>query len=720
MPTPATLGRRPPARCAPTPARMPTRRQVRVCVCGLRGQARAIARQACGDAWRARSRRAGRRGEERAANQPRKNADSGTAGAVRPSLCVSRRLTACTHITLTHSCPSQPPCSSARCRPRLHPPPPPPRASPVGGVGAAVLAAAAALAAVAVATGRQRSQQLIPVLQNGPPPLAPPPSLDATTREGLLELAAASAAAARQLAAQGGAETRVAELTATADAARAALRELERKATAAARAPPSTPPRSLDALVAAAQAALSPDAAAAEARLLGAAAAAEERLLALEAGAATPADVDAAAAELAAADGALHDLLVAALPPDARATLEAAAVDAVAGAVDAACLFGPARAPLQARARAAALRAKAAQVAAALTAEGARPDASAPRLAHLRRLRDTLEAALWRADAAAAPPTLPRVKTDEAAAAASIAAGQVAAAIASVAEPEAPATPPPATPPRARSHPPGTLRLVAGAAAIPHPAKADTGGEDAHFVLATGLGCAGVADGVGGWAAEGVDPALFSRALMAGAAASLQTAAASDTEACVRTALEAGHAATAGVPGSSTAVVAAPRPGGAISVAVLGDSGFRLLRGGRLALASDPQQHAWNTPFQLGAPGSQGGDEPSAADVYDIEAAPGDILILATDGVLDNLWPAEIEGAVAASLPPADRSPNAAAAVATALVEAAATNGADQTYKSPWIMEAAAAGVLPFWMALRPRGGKQDDCTAVVAFVEEA
>jgi hypothetical protein len=37
---------------------------------------------------------------------------------------------------------------------------------------------------------------------------------------------------------------------------------------------------------------------------------------------------------------------------------------------------------------------------------------------------------------------------------------------------------------------------------IPHPAKADRGGEDAYFICERGA-CMGVADGVGGWAEVG-------------------------------------------------------------------------------------------------------------------------------------------------------------------------------------------------------------------------
>lgn len=126
-----------------------------------------------------------------------------------------------------------------------------------------------------------------------------------------------------------------------------------------------------------------------------------------------------------------------------------------------------------------------------------------------------------------------------------------------------------------------------------------------------------------------VDPALFSRALMAGAAAAVAADAAAGRAPCVRAALAAAHAATAGILGSATAVIATSQPNGTLAVAVLGDSGFRLLRGGRVAAASDAQQHAFNTPFQLAAPGAGGGDEPGAADVYEVEAAAGDVLVLA-------------------------------------------------------------------------------------------
>ena len=44
-------------------------------------------------------------------------------------------------------------------------------------------------------------------------------------------------------------------------------------------------------------------------------------------------------------------------------------------------------------------------------------------------------------------------------------------------------------------------------------------------------------------------------------------------------------------------------------------------------------------PFQLAVPGpEQYSDTCESACVYELELQPGDVIILATDGVLDNLW----------------------------------------------------------------------------------
>ena len=90
----------------------------------------------------------------------------------------------------------------------------------------------------------------------------------------------------------------------------------------------------------------------------------------------------------------------------------------------------------------------------------------------------------------------------------------------------------------------------------------------------------------------------------------------------------------------------------------LGDSGFLQLRPSAVRYSSNPQTHAFNTPFQLSivpprvlqmskAFGSGPlSDLPSAADVSSHTVNHGDVFVFATDGVWDNLPAEEVLGAV--------------------------------------------------------------------------
>jgi hypothetical protein len=110
---------------------------------------------------------------------------------------------------------------------------------------------------------------------------------------------------------------------------------------------------------------------------------------------------------------------------------------------------------------------------------------------------------------------------------------------------------------------------------------------------------------------------------------------------------------------------------------------------------------------------------------------PGDALVLATDGLLDNLWPAEILALAPAGAADVGRA-------AAALAAAAHAHSLDGEFASPYAAEAAAAAPpLSPWEAIagfagaafggKPaaepkapyRGGKRDDVTVVVGFVEE-
>lgn len=72
----------------------------------------------------------------------------------------------------------------------------------------------------------------------------------------------------------------------------------------------------------------------------------------------------------------------------------------------------------------------------------------------------------------------------------------------------------------------------------------------------------------------------------------------------------------------------------------LGDSGFIVLRDGSIVHRSKEQVHGFNTPYQLACPppGEVGlCDSPESADLSQLSVMDGDVILLATDGVFDNL-----------------------------------------------------------------------------------
>ncbi|EFN54891.1 hypothetical protein CHLNCDRAFT_135009 [Chlorella variabilis] len=229
------------------------------------------------------------------------------------------------------------------------------------------------------------------------------------------------------------------------------------------------------------------------------------------------------------------------------------------------------------------------------------------------------------------------------------------------------------------------LRLQFGVKNIPHPNKAHYGGEDAFFVSELGGGAAGIADGVGGWQESGINPADYSKSFMAtarqyleecaslypevlssgewraqqeqqaaadGAAAAAEPAptAAASSLASVgggepRTAVEALDAAhrSTRLPGSATAcVLRLDGRTGELDAANLGDSGFLVIRDGQLHFQSPAMQHFFDCPLQFGMPPDT--DYAQDAAVFSLQLQPGDAIVLATDGLLDNLPQEEIVG----------------------------------------------------------------------------
>ncbi|KAG0047942.1 Protein phosphatase PTC7 [Gryganskiella cystojenkinii] len=156
-------------------------------------------------------------------------------------------------------------------------------------------------------------------------------------------------------------------------------------------------------------------------------------------------------------------------------------------------------------------------------------------------------------------------------------------------------------------------------------------GEDAFFHVSTPSRVAlGVADGVGGWSEVGVDPALFSWALM------------DNAEAMARL-TDADHSRS-----STACILSLCKMTGTLKASNLGDSAFLLIRDNKCIYESPSQQHFWNCPYQLtvlppGYPGAKQHvmDMPKDAAQTSHQLQDGDVIVLATDGFWDNVFTKE-------------------------------------------------------------------------------
>ena len=269
--------------------------------------------------------------------------------------------------------------------------------------------------------------------------------------------------------------------------------------------------------------------------------------------------------------------------------------------------------------------------------------------------------------------------------------------------------------------------LSSGAVLVPHPDKAEKGGEDACFVLRD-QGAFGVMDGVGGWADEGVDPAAYSNTFAEKSAAAVLMGV-DDPRAVIAEAHE--HTR---VVGSATACVAvldgAPLPseendpnassGARVRIGNLGDAGAMIARGAEVVFSTPAQQHEFNCPFQLGwrefYPES---DKAEDAETFAVDCRPGDALIMGSDGLWDNVPPWEAAEVCAALMEEGKDAQDVAEAIATRAFE----HSVDEEYDSPFTVEARKNGYdVEWWEKAQGKllvGGKMDDIAVVVAFLAE-
>ena len=317
-----------------------------------------------------------------------------------------------------------------------------------------------------------------------------------------------------------------------------------------------------------------------------------------------------------------------------------------------------------------------------------------------------------------------------------------------------------------------SLRFAYGTMSLPHPDKVSTGkkghvgrkygycGEDAYFVehvgRSSGAGAGpenvdakdndetslvlGVADGVYEWRNVGIDAGAFSRGLMSSARDVVAQEGTDDPLALVSRAATHNH--ETGLKGSSTICVAVLDPVlRQLRSANLGDSGYLLLAqefdqsGGRHSVGDNfgvpshswhvryrtpLQEHEFGRPYQLGH--HENADGPEDVECASVPLDDGDILVMGSDGLFDNLHDSEIKLAAdstIASLRSQDLSlvPNptrVAISLSRRLCLLASQRAGDKSSMStPYALAATEAFDMAF------RGGKMDDITVLVVVVQD-
>ncbi|KAL9320096.1 hypothetical protein ACSQ67_011935 [Phaseolus vulgaris] len=247
------------------------------------------------------------------------------------------------------------------------------------------------------------------------------------------------------------------------------------------------------------------------------------------------------------------------------------------------------------------------------------------------------------------------------------------------------------------------VSFCVGTCLIPHPKKVSTGGEDAFFVSNYNGGVIAVADGVSGWAEEDVDPSLFPRELLANASNFVEDEEVNyDPQILIRKA----HAVTSSTGSATVSIVAMLEKNGTLRIANVGDCGLRLIRNGHVVFSTSPQEHYFDCPFQLSS--ERVGQTYLDAAVCNVKLMEGDIIVMGSDGLFDNVFDHEIVQTIVRYKDVAE--------TAKSLANLASSHALDSNFDSPYSLEARSrVADLPHFFFLT--GGKLDDITVIVGQV---
>jgi protein phosphatase PTC7 len=227
----------------------------------------------------------------------------------------------------------------------------------------------------------------------------------------------------------------------------------------------------------------------------------------------------------------------------------------------------------------------------------------------------------------------------------------------------------------------------------------------------------GVADGVGGWRQYGIDPGLFSCHLMKSCERLVHAGffQGNHPSKLLEQGFREMQENKMPIIGSSTAcLMMLSHSDLKLYTANIGDSGFLVVRCGEVVHRSQEQQHYFNTPFQLSLPPTELqsevlADRPDSADQYEFSVEDGDVILMATDGIFDNVPDRMLVEEMDKVQHCKDEFVLQQCANSIALM--ARRLSKDPKFLSPFSINALAAGI-----EVGP-GGKPDDITVLLATV---
>eukprot|EP00818_Percolomonas_sp_WS_P009902 CAMPEP_0117439890 /NCGR_PEP_ID=MMETSP0759-20121206/2794_1 /TAXON_ID=63605 /ORGANISM="Percolomonas cosmopolitus, Strain WS" /LENGTH=317 /DNA_ID=CAMNT_0005231611 /DNA_START=464 /DNA_END=1417 /DNA_ORIENTATION=- len=219
-----------------------------------------------------------------------------------------------------------------------------------------------------------------------------------------------------------------------------------------------------------------------------------------------------------------------------------------------------------------------------------------------------------------------------------------------------------------------------------------------------------VFDGVGGYSQLGVDPAEYSNLM----ADSCRIAFEENSKTDLRDVLERAYARAVswGTQGGTTAVLAKYDPSSnQMEILNLGDSKalhFSKDAEGKYALLDETseQEHFFNCPFQLS---SEQSDKPNVADAKMFSISTGDIIVLATDGITDNLSVEEMLRIINEKRAACTDESTFARDCSEALTKRATEIARNPKAKTPFQIRSKG----------RFEGGKMDDITNVLCYIRK-